>query len=466
MRWFADFFNVSNGGRGMQTSGTDQNATEWSQATKRTVAIAGVLIGIFVLYISRPVIPFIILAAIVAFLLNPIVVFFHTRLRMPRWWSVPLTYVLLLVAMVLLLLILTPALVDALRAIDIDMVDLLSTTTTGLERSLEDIRYIAVLNYQFDLSPVVDPALEMLTGVVPEAMIPSPEQVYSSIPSALELATGFASTIVGTVLWALLAFLFTLIFAMYLSYDWYRYGDAFLSWTPAAYRTEYTNLGRMIRRVWVAYFRGQLVLSLTIGLIIGVGTAALGLPGAPLLGILAGLLEVMPNIGPVLAAIPAILLALLQGSSVMSVSNIVFALIVALFYIIVQQLENNIIVPRLIGQAVDLPPILVMAGVLVGASVGGILGAFMAAPIIATGRILAQYAYNKIVGRPPFPHEVESPLGQVEIGPTPATPEPFVSSVAEDEQVGTEHLTRADSVAPGAAHDVESTAVEAGSVEG
>ena len=90
----------------------------------------------------------------------------------------------------------------------------------------------------------------------------------------------------------------------------------------------------------------------------------------------------------------------------------------------------------------------------------------MAVPIIATGRILAQYAYNKIVGRPSFPPEVESPLGQVEIGPTPATPEPSVSSVAEDEQVGTEHLTGADSVTPGAAHDVESTAVEAESVEG
>jgi predicted PurR-regulated permease PerM len=219
----------------------------------------------------------------------------------------------------------------------------------------------------------------------------------------------------------------------------------------------------MIRRVWVAYFRGQLVLSLTIGLIIGVGAATLGLPGAPLLGILAGLLEVLPNIGPVLAAIPAILLALVQGSSVLSVSNLVFALIVALFYIIVQQLENNIIVPRLIGQAVDLPPILVMAGVLVGASVGGILGAFMAAPIIATGRILAQYAYNKIVGRPPFPPGVKAFLDEVETGPTAATPEPAVPSVAEDERVGKEDLARTDLDRLGAARDVEGAAVEAGS---
>lgn len=425
----------------MQAPETSQTGTEWSEATKRTVAIAGVLMGVFVLYISRPVIGFIILAAIVAFLLNPVVVFFNTRLRMPRWWAVILTYLLLLVAAVLLPLILTPAVIDAVRDIDVDLVDLLSTTTARLQNSLEDIRYIAVLNYRFDLSPVVDPALVMLTGVVPGELIPSTEQVYSSIPSALELATGFASTVVGTVLWAVLAFLFTLIYAIYISYDWSRYGDAFLELIPYVYRDEYIFLGRQVRRVWVAYFRGQLVLSLLIGLITGVGSAVLGLPGALLLGILAGLLEVLPNIGPILAAIPAILLALLQGSSVLSVSNLVFALIVALFYFVVQQLENSVIVPRLIGQAVDLPPILIMAGVFVGASVGGILGAFMAAPIIATGRIAAQYAYDKIVSRPQ-PVEAELPAPRAEVTATASVPD--VAPTTEGNRAAQKELAHAD----------------------
>ncbi len=235
--------------------------------------------------------------------------------------------------------------------------------------------------------------------------------------------------------------------------------------TPDAYRAEYIYLGRQIRRVWAAYFRGQLILSLLIGLIIGMGTALLGLPGALLLGILAGLLEVLPNIGPVLAAIPAILLALLQGSSVLSVSNLVFAVVVIVFYSVVQQLENNIIVPRLIGQAVDLPPILVMAGVIVGASVGGILGAFMAAPIIATGRILAQYAYSKISGRPFFTPEVEYPPGQAEVGPRPAAHEASVPSAAQDEQGEIEFLIDAGTGPTGEAHEVEGTSVKAESFE-
>jgi predicted PurR-regulated permease PerM len=398
----------------MRVSKPGPMETEWSEATKRTVAIAGVLIGILVLYISRPVIPFIIMAFILAFLLNPVVCFFNARLRMPRWLAVVLTYLLLLVAMVLFLLIVTPAIVDAVRAIDIDMMGLLDQTTTWLQRSLEGVRYLEVLGYQIDLSRIVDPALETLTGVVPEAMLPSLDQIYSSIPSALDLATGIASTVVGTVLWAVLAFLFTLIYSIYVSLDLPKFGDAFLELIPAPYRAEYAHLGSLIRRVWAAYFRGQLILVLIIGLVVSVGNTALGVPGALVLGILAGLLEVLPNIGPVLAAIPAILLALLQGSSVLSVSNLAFALIVTLFYLVVQQLENSIIVPRLIGHAVELHPILIMAGVVVGASVGGILGAFMAAPLIATGRILFQYAYNKILGRPPFSPEMMLAVPQEE----------------------------------------------------
>jgi len=399
----------------MQTGHTDHKNTEWSEPTKRTVAIAGVLVGVFVLYVSRPVLPYILLAGILAFLLNPVVGFFRSRLRLPHALAVAVTYTLLLIAMLLIPLILTPGVVMAVRDVNIDLVEWLDTTTAWLQQTLEDIRLVRVLSVEIDLSPAVDPALETLTGVVPEAMIPSPEQIYSSIPSAVELATGLASTVVSTVLWTVLAFLFTLIYAIYISLDLPKFGTSFWELVPTPYRGEYRRLWTLVRNVWTAFFRGQLILAVIIGVVVGVGNTVLGTPAALVLGILAGLLEAFPNIGPVLAAIPAVILALLQGSSVLPVSNLVFALIVMGFYVVVQQLENNIIVPRLIGHAVDLPPVLVMAGVVVGASVAGILGAFMAVPIIATGRIVAQYSYNKVVGRPPFAIREEALLARAEV---------------------------------------------------
>ncbi len=427
---------------GTQAGKSDLAGTEWSDATKRTVAIGGVLVGVFVLYISRPVIPFIILAAILAFLLNPVVDLFSLRLRMPRWLAVLLAYLLLLVAMVLLPLILTPAVINAVRDIDVDMVDLLVRSTAWLQKSLEGIRDLEVLNYRIELAPVVDPALEMLGGVVPEAMIPSPERIFSSIPSALELATGFASTVVSTVVWAILGFLFTLIYAIYLSLDLPRFANILSGLVPEQYRAEYTQLGNLVLSVWAAFFRGQLILALIIGVIVGVGNAALGVPAALLLGILAGLLEALPNIGPI------------------------FALIVTLFYFIVQQLENNIIVPRLIGQAVDLPPVLIMAGVVVGASVGGILGAFMAAPLIATGRIVAQYAYNKVAGRPPFVAGRVLPAVRVETVSIDSVAQDSIALAAEEGHPAAEPPVSVDPGAPEAAREVKSATPSVESLEG
>ena len=105
----------------------------------------------------------------------------------------------------------------------------------------------------------------------------------------------------------------------------------------------------------------------------------------------------------IIATVPAVIVALLQGSTYLPVSPLGMGLLVLLFYILVQQLENSIIVPRILGEAVDLPALVVMTGVLVGAEVGGLLGALLATPVIATIRDLMMYAYRKILGEEPFP---------------------------------------------------------------
>jgi predicted PurR-regulated permease PerM len=109
-----------------------------------------------------------------------------------------------------------------------------------------------------------------------------------------------------------------------------------------------------------------------------------------------------------LAAIPAVIVALLQGSTYIHVSPLIMALIVILFYILVQQVENSLLVPKVLGQAVDLPPLVVLTGVLVGAEVGGLLGVLLATPVIATIRDIIRYIYRKILGEDPFPPEEEA----------------------------------------------------------
>jgi predicted PurR-regulated permease PerM len=201
--------------------------------------------------------------------------------------------------------------------------------------------------------------------------------------------------------------LFTFLASVYISLSAHTFIDGILRAAPERFRPELAVLIARIERTWKAFFRGELTLMLFIGVIVWLGLTILGIPGAPYLGIVAGLLEIVPNIGPVLATIPAVIVGLLHGSTYLQVSPLFMALLVILFYILVQQFENNLIVPKVLGKAVNLPALVVMTGVLVGAEVGGLLGVLLATPVIATMRDIVCYIHHKILGENPFPYQEE-----------------------------------------------------------
>ena len=124
-----------------------------------------------------------------------------------------------------------------------------------------------------------------------------------------------------------------------------------------------------------AWLRGQLVLSFSIGLITYVVLSILGLPYALPLALIAGLLEVIPTLGPTLAAVPAIIVALTVNPPT--------ALAVAVIYIVIQLLENNFLVPKIMQKAVGLNPVIVILGVMIGANLMGVAGALLAIPFIS-----------------------------------------------------------------------------------
>jgi len=123
------------------------------------------------------------------------------------------------------------------------------------------------------------------------------------------------------------------------------------------------------------WFRGQIILSLFIGVITWIGLTLLGIEFALPLALIAGILEIIPTIGPIISAIPAIIVAL--NTSFNS------ALIVTVFYFFVQTIENNLLVPRIMQKAVGLHPVVIIIGVIVGSELLGILGALLAIPFIS-----------------------------------------------------------------------------------
>lgn len=129
-----------------------------------------------------------------------------------------------------------------------------------------------------------------------------------------------------------------------------------------------------------AWVRGQIMLGVTIGVFTFIGLTILGIPYTLSLAILAGILEIVPIIGPIISAIPAILIAL-------TVSPFL-ALITAVVYFFIQQLESHIVVPLVMKQTVGLPPLVTIISLMIGAKIGGIGGALLAVPVVVAGATL------------------------------------------------------------------------------
>jgi predicted PurR-regulated permease PerM len=124
------------------------------------------------------------------------------------------------------------------------------------------------------------------------------------------------------------------------------------------------------------------------------------------MGAIMVVLNMIPTFGPILAAIPGVLTALLSGSTRWpELENYWFALIVAGIYLVVVQLQANIIAPKVMGTAVRLRPAVVLLGLLIGFQVGGLLGSLLAVPVIASIRDVAVYVWRKLIDVDPWPDD-------------------------------------------------------------
>lgn len=383
--------------------------TEWKSTTKYIVGIGLFLFALTVIYISRSVLAMLVIASLIALLVRPLITWLDVRFRFPRGAAVLVSYLLVAIVIVLAPLVLIPPIINAVNFLfSLDYEALVANSMLWSENSLLGLKDASLqfLGFSVVLDPVVDPLLTVFKDadsiVTPE--LPSLAAIIPSVGQAFALSYGVAVDVLGIVFSGFIGFLFLIISSIYLSIDGDRFINGFINMVPEAFRSEVRTLFGRLREIWDAFFRGQVILMIIIGTAVWLGLTILGVPGAFALGIIAGLLEIIPNLGPLLAAIPAVIVALLQGSDHFAINNFVFALIVIGFYIFINFLENTIVVPRVMGESVKLHPLVIILGVLVGASVWGILGALLAAPVIASGREITRYLYSHVIGEEPFQH--------------------------------------------------------------
>ena len=389
-------------------------STRWSRGTKYFVAALLLLALVGILYISSQSISTIIFAGLLTFIVHPVIKFFQRRLRMKRGGATLLTYLLVLALIVMIPFLVIPSIVQAVQFIsNIDYANLLQNTSNWIELQAQSIAAIPVIGQSLSSS------LQELARIVSDIASQNPQSStsidvsFQNIGGRIAQTLQFLVSFFGPLISIGATVVFTLLISLHmsLSIDMIREGTRKL--IPPAYEEEITALIRQIIIIWQSFLRGQISLMVIMGILVWLGNAILGTPQALFLGIAAGLLEIIPSLGPILATIPAVILALVFGSqtSFLGLNNVehwAFALIVIAFYILIQVVENQLLVPYILGDAVDLPPLIVIVGVVIGGSAFGLLGVFLATPVISTGREIFMYLYDKILEPPPEPEPPET----------------------------------------------------------
>jgi len=348
----------------------------WSDSTKRLVLVGIVLLlGLAIARFSRALAPLLV-AVIVAYVLNMPTSWIARHTRIPRKLVAIVIYIAFYIVLGLIPAALTPVLIQQSRRINLDLRTINEQVANFITQPL------VIFNLSLDLR---DAAAEV-TRALADMLSP-----FAS--GAITVLFGIAEGVIWII--------FIFVVGLYLLLDADTIRNWFDSLAPPDYRQEVTLLRREIGSIWNSFFVGQLILCTVMGVTVGGTMAILGIRSAFILGMVAAVAELVPNIGHTISAIVGAIVAFIEGSY-LPVSNLWFVLIVVLVYIAITQVDINFLIPRIIGRRMHLSPAVVIVGLVAGASVGGVLGLLLAAPTLSSLRVLGSYFYRRLLDLEPY----------------------------------------------------------------
>jgi len=371
----------------------------WGEMAKLTVVMMGFILAIIGVYLTRNVIGIAALAALIAFLVAPLIRFADRKLHIPRTVSLLIAYFLVFLGTVAFGFLVLSSIVESV--IELDPIGLINEGRLWLLGEIDQNGFMTIWGVTIDMNGVIG-NLQNPVGSAEGSGAIDAEMILDTLMNSF---SGFR-TAAGVILAVVTSAIATVLIAMYLNADSHRYHAALAEQFPPGYERDGWIMLRQQKSVWTGYLYGQLINSLITGLLVFVVLWAVGLPGAFLMGMIMVVLNMIPTFGPILAAIPGVLAALLSGSTRWpDLEYYWFALIVAGIYIVVVQAQANVIAPKVMGTAVQLRPAIVLIGLVVGFQVGGLLGSLLAVPVIASIRDVGVYICAKLLDRDPFPDE-------------------------------------------------------------
>jgi len=320
-------------------------------------------IVLWFIYTERAVISPFAVAAVFAYIFNPVVNFLSHKIKLPRTLSIIIIYLIIVGLISAAGIILTRRVIEESSELK-NYINNLVETTRGQVATLPDF-----------VRPTAYDALLQLK----QSKLFQPASLFVFFPQAISRIVSF------------FIFLFS---AFYFLKEGGNIFDRIVNLAPKPYKIEVEILIRRINAVFGEYLRGQLLLVLIVSSVLFVFLSILGVRFSLILALFSGIAEIIPLIGPIVAGAVATIVVLLSGISHFAVPPLTGALIIIILYFIVRQVQDYLVTPHIMGKITKLHPLIILFAVLAGGHIMGIWGLLFAVPIAAIIRILIEFSVD------------------------------------------------------------------------
>ncbi len=371
---------------------------KWSATTKLIVGLTIVgLIAAMVFYFRQIIGP-VLLAFILAFLLQPVAGRIHQWTKLSWRTVVGLIFILLFIILISLTAVAGYAIIQQAQSL-ITFILRFANDLPGLIANISTQEFsIGPFTFglaQFDLVALAEQAINTIRPLIGQA---------GSLVS--KVATSAASSMGWT--------FFTLLIAYFLLSETGQFRANLVNIEIPGYNQDVHRLGKELAKIWDAFLRGQLIISLLVIFSYDILLAILGARLTLVIAFLAGAARFVPYVGPLVTWSVTFIVTFLQPSNYFGLEPIYYALLVVAACLILDQVFDNIIVPKLMGQTLGVHPAGVLIAALVAARLLGIIGLVLAAPVLATINLVGRYILRKMFDLEPWP-ESEIPDEPVEM---------------------------------------------------
>jgi predicted PurR-regulated permease PerM len=390
---------------------------------RQLLTVIVLIVGVYLLTITAPVLPMLTIAFLIAF-----VMFIPSR-AIARNTPIPYSIVVILLyglmgsLLIFGLLLLTPTLINGFNSIINSFRQGYSALIVSLQSLRPQDATLLLLGVPIDLSDVVRTVQGIfLNGVVPRTtgfLLPQGVGTMANPAQQVELGNlinqilplfGPVSQTVTSAIGSVAGFIGSVLLAVFVSFlillDIPFTQSVISRKVPTPYHREFALLVNKLAKIWNGFFRGQVLIGFAIGILTFVQLQGMGISNAFTLAVITGTISLIPTIGGIIALVPLSLIPLIQGSQLFpQVPNVIMAGLVVGINLVISQIIWNVVAPKILGDALELPLPVIIVGVFVGAAAGGVLGAFLAAPITATLKVVLAYVWHKVNLEDPFPGE-------------------------------------------------------------